>query len=531
MPKNRRGKATLPPTQELSQAQLNEINKTGAKLRSLLITPQFQNYISSGFFRGVREKIVSVNFATIRNLVERVPLISAIIQTRIDQVQKFCRYEPGSGHPGYEFYLTDPNKKVTPEIRNKFFQLAEFIANTGWDEDSEREDDFADYVSMFTRETLSIDQVATELQRDVKGDIAAYWLLDGATIHRVDPSLEKNGINVEVEFQPDTRFAQIIDNQICNEYSPSDLLFDYKNKRADIRFRGFGYAPTEQAIDVITTLLFGYSYLRDQMVRDKMPKGFISVMGDVGKDQLDDIRDYWYAAMSGAGGQFNLPILPSGKDGVGIEFKAVGNQSNRDMEYHKMMMFLSSIISAVFSIDLAEMGIKADDSTALIGESDEPRLQYSRDRGLASVLSFIEQHINKILRKIDSGVRFRFVGLEREDEQKQSALRESDLRTYKSVDELRKADGLEPYDEEWSQMPLNQFTVQMSSAAKQQQQQGAQGSGGAGEQELSPEEQEGAPGEEAADNAQDEGHGAEIDWSKMFTKSLRDGRSVKIVIE
>ncbi|MBA7556977.1 hypothetical protein ES705_49705 [subsurface metagenome] len=72
---------------------------------------------------------------------------------------------------------------------------------------------------------------------------------------------------------------------------------------------------------MITTLLFVYNYLKDQLIRDRIPKGFISVMGDASKPQLDVIRNYWYAAMSGAGGSWNIPIVPSGKEGVGINFK------------------------------------------------------------------------------------------------------------------------------------------------------------------------------------------------------------------
>ena len=83
-------------------------------------------------------------------------------------------------------------------------------------------------------------------------------------------------------------------------------------------------------------------------------------MGDAGKPQLDAIRNYWYAAMSGAGGSWNIPIVPSGKEGVGIDFKLLGH-NNKDMEYHKMMLFLSSMIAAVFSIDLMVYYVKVSE--------------------------------------------------------------------------------------------------------------------------------------------------------------------------
>jgi hypothetical protein len=221
-------------------------------------------------------------------------------------------------------------------------------------------------------------------------------------------------------------------------------------------------------------------------MKDKVPKGFLQVMGDVGKPQLDQIRNYWYAAMAGAGGQWAIPILPSGKDGVGIDFKTL-SQSNKDMEYHKTIMFVSSLMAAVFSIDLAEMGIKTDDSTSLIGENMEPRIQHSKDRGLGSMLAFIEQHMNKIIRKSSPKYRFKFVGLTPEDEQKKSEVRSKQLATHRTIDEIREEDELEPFNEDWSKMPLQPQAVQIYLANKQadqqaemqkQQEQGGDGYGG-----------------------------------------------------
>jgi len=277
----------------------------------------------------------------------------------------------------------------------------------------------------------------------------AVWC--GNTIRRVDK---------ESDFAKGIRFVQEIDQKIYAKYTAEQLIFDYKYKRADVRYRGYGFSPTEMAINIITTLLFGYNYMRDELVRDKVPKGFISVMGDVGKPQLDAIREYWYYAMSGAGGQWNIPIVPSGKDGVGLEFKAL-NQSNKDMEYHKLMMFISSLIAAVFSIDLAEMGIKTDDSTALIGENSAPRIESSKDRGLGSLLFFIEQYTNKILRKVTQKYRFKFSGFVKEDEIKKADVRNKQLSSYKTINELREEDGLDKIDEDYANVVLNPQAVQI----------------------------------------------------------------------
>jgi hypothetical protein len=358
------------------------VEATVKQLQTQLTDPRVWTWMQSGA-KGVRERLVRINFETLRSLIEKVPILAAIINTRCDQILPFTKYATEDNEKGFRFELERSTERTGNESMNEkeIIELANYFEQTGFVFDEEREDDFSDYCLQVVREILTIDQVATEVQYNRMGDAIAFWILDGATIKRVSD---------ESEFARGIRFVQEIDLEIYNKFESKNLVFDYMYKRADIKFRGYGYSPVEQAVDIITTLLFGYNYMRDQMVRDRVPKGFISVMGDVGKPQMDAIRQYWYYAMSGAGGVWNLPILPSGKDGVGIEFKNISS-SNRDMEYHKLMLFVSSICAAVFSIDLAEMGIKTDDSTALIGEDSAPRIQASKDRGLASLLSFLQQ--------------------------------------------------------------------------------------------------------------------------------------------
>lgn len=518
-------------------------DSTIRKLQAQLVNPEVQQWLWRGA-AGVRQRLLQINFKALRKLSERLPLVNGIINTRVDQMLPFCRFASEKGSKGFQFEIENRTQDYRgAQIDEKeIMDLTTFIEQTGFTFDELREDDFADYVEMIVRDVYEIDQIATEVQRNRLGEAIAFVALDGATVFRVGD---------EARFAKGVRFVQMIEDQIYAEYGTEDLIFDYRYKRSDINHRGYGYSPLEQAIDVVTTLLFGYNYIRDQLMRDKVPKGFISVMGDVSKPQLDSIRSYWYATMAGAGGQWAIPILPSGKDGVGVEFKTL-SQNNKDMEYHKTMMFVSAIIAAVFSIDLAEMGIKTDDTTSLIGENTQPRIQHSKDRGLASMLSFVEQHVNKVLRKVTQKYRFKFVGLEREDEQKKAEIRSKELSTHRTIDELREEDELEPFDEEWSKMPLQPQAVQIflqgkqaERAEKMQQQGGFPGGfGGSGGGEGFP-----GGGREAGDQGARDQENPEEKGDQLFEnkpqrteraqKSLKDFRKatdekervVRIVVE
>lgn len=511
--------------------QIVNVDSTIKQLQTQLVDPQVQQWLWNGS-QGVRQRILQLNFRTLRNISQRLPLINAIINTRTDQVLPFCHYATEEGDRGFVFELERATRDTHQgeSSEKEMIQLAEFFEQTGFQFDPDREDDLSDYLSMMIRDIYEIDQVATEIQRNRLGEAVAFWALDGATIMRVSD---------EKRFSRGVRYVQMIEDKVYNEYKAEDIVFDYRFKRSDIKYRGYGYSPVEQAIDVITTLLFGYNYVRDQLIKDKMPKGFISVMGDVSKPQMDSIRNYWYAAMSGAGGQWAIPILPSGKDGVGVDFKNLG-QSNKDMEYHKTIMFISSIVAAVFSIDLMEMGIKTDDTTNLIGESAEPRIQHSKSRGLASMLSFMEQHINKVLRKVTDKYRFKFVGLESEDDQKKADIRNKQLSTWRTIDEIREEDELDPFNEDWSKIPLHPQAVQIFMEAKgaerqkeMQEQMGGEGApfGGGGFPAGEEEGEEPGEGEGATElfSGQDEDMAKSLERFRSKTRELE--RRVRIVVE
>lgn len=500
---------------------LVNMDSTIKQLQSELSDPRVQTWLWRGA-KGVRERVMTMNYDTLRKMSSQLPLVGGIINARQDQIRPYTRYAVEDGARGFRFEIENRTRDFQNEKidEQEVIQLSTLVEQTGFAYDPLREDDFSDYVSMFVRDVYEIDQVATEIQRNRVGEAIAFWAVDGATIKRTTD---------ENDFKKNIQFVQTLpdmEHDIVAKYTPDELIFDYMYKRSDIKYRGYGYSPIEQCINVITTLLFGYNYIRDQLVRDKMPKGFISVMGDVGKPQLDSIRNYWYSAMTGAGAQWNLPIIPSGKDGVGIDFKNLGF-NNKDMEYHKTMMFVSSMVAAVFSIDLAELGIKTDDSTSLMGENTAPRLQSSKDRGLASMLSFLEQHINKVTRKVSTKYRFKFVGLEREDEKEKAEVRNKQIISWKSVDEVREEDGLKPFKEPWSEMILSPQAVQIYLADKAEAAQAAQQE--AMDQQGAGEGEEMQGDEMSGDDQGDEetGEENEIDIEGLFNKSLPDIKSFK----
>jgi hypothetical protein len=87
---------------------------------------------------------------------------------------------------------------------------------------------------------------------------------------------------------------------------------------------------------------------------------------------------------------------------------------------------------------------------------------------LVDLLSFVEHHINKIIHRVEPEYGFRFVGIDQQSEKLLADIRNIDLTTHRTIDELRAEDGEEPLNEEWSKIVLNTNAVQLILADKAQ---------------------------------------------------------------
>jgi hypothetical protein len=462
---------------------------------------QFQFNLNSQNFR---ERKVLVNFETMERVAEGIPLIQSIITKRVQQMTPFFKTAADTTTRG--FVIKRENGK--PLKDNEEREVRRFLMQTGTVDDPDREDDLSDAAQFIIRDILTFDQCAIELQRKKRnlhakaGDVVAWWVLDGRTVKRIDfasPAYEKGYRYVQCDER--TKPVAI--------FRPHELIFDYMNKRAGLRQRGYGYSYIEQALELVTTFLYGMTYNRDLFQKEKIPKGYLSVMGDVDTKTLTALKQHWMGAMSGYGAKFNIPILPSGKDGVGVEFKSLG-QTNRDMEYHKLLMFITSLICAVYGIDPAELAIKTDDSQALIGESGEPRLQHSKDSGLGGLLAFLEVTLNKLLRFYNPDYKLEFTGIQNDDRKLRGEINRVRVETYMTINEVRESEGLEPINEGWANVVLNPQAVQLK--GQEAMGGGAGAAGGEGGEDGS----DIGSADSGADNSGGDGDGEDsgaFDWS------------------
>jgi intein/homing endonuclease len=277
-------------------------------------------------------------------------------------------------------------------------------------------------------------------------------------------------------------------------------MFDLSIKNGNSQFVAEGVwvhnSPVEQSIELITSLINTFAYNTGVFSEDRLPRGAILIDGDMDQEDVEMMEDYLIGLMSGSpGSKYRIPIIPSGlgkdKSG-GIQWVSFQN-SNKEMEFSQWTEFLWTSTAALFDTDLEELGIRTQKSTSMMGENLAPRMEISKSRGLQSNLAFLTSHLNKIINKVDSRFEIVFTGLEKDDVKQKNEARESELRTFKSINQVIKENDGSPVKEEWADLPgfLHQNVFQAWSQAKQAEQMGGMQGGMPGGPEQGGEEEEG----------------------------------------
>lgn len=449
--------------------------------RSAFVNPFFVSDNSFGNIRTIsRVQYGGVGCRTLRAIAQKAWIINTCINHISKKIKPFLKESTDKNMRG--FNVVKRNGKTSGNDKEAK-RIIDLILNTGNYEDSTR-DDFIRYCTKLTRDLLTLDQIATEIQYDKKGEVCGFFAVDAATIERVLPEKEweKNQ-----ELNPnDYQFLQIIDGTPSAGYTSDTMLFDFANPRTDIYHSMYGYSYVEQAVDLITSVIHAFSYNMGNFTENKLPKGMLLINGDLSKDVIDDMTDYIAEIMSGGPvNQWRVPVIPSGqKDGGNIEWKEI-NGKNREMEFQAWLDYLTSGVVAIFGCSMDELGIQSQKSQAMFENGGTDRIAASKSLILGDILTFLESYINKIVKKINPEYKFEFVGYELTDPKAEMDLFKTKLEAGYTTNEIRELMGLKKLESKWAdEVTLNPQAVQCYQAENAQTQMG-EGAEGDGEEDDS----------------------------------------------
>jgi len=458
-----------------------------------------------------------LNYDTLRAMA-RVPVISAIIQTRINQVAEFAVPCRSPYDVGYRIRLRDREKTPTKKQAKEMAELTDWVQRGG-DQRISGVVPFESFLRQVMRDSLIFDQCCFEIVNTKGGDVAGFVPVDASTIRRarVTQSEKEKGRRIATE----DAYVQVIKQQIVNTFTPKELCFGIRRPRSWIQVNGYGYPELEELVKVVTNLVNAEQFNAANFTHGMHVAGILAVKSKMNPSLFRAFRREFYAMLSGAHNAKKTPIIqldPENKE----EISSVNmSQSNKDMEYSSWISYLLKLATTVFAMDPAELSYvygSEGQSHQLNQKSPADRISQSRDRGLRPIMRATSGWINEsIISRVDPDYVLEFVGFDRKSEEARMELDIKSVKAFRTINEVRRMYDMEPLESEVGDMVLDPTYI--NTAWQMGMQEGEEGG------------EEGAPGEGAPED--------EFDLDSLFGeagmgdfgKALPIGRRIDVEVE
>lgn len=451
------------------------------------------------------EKSSNFNFDSMRMMVDRTPILSAVVMTRIRQIKRFCRASTKGVGPGFQIRLRDQQDgvKLKKAEQDSIQALQGFFTNCGWESNPRerqrlRRDNFSGFMGKMVRDSLVMDSapIETEYKRNRALGMDGFYAVDGATIRLCNEDGYKGD---------DEIFAlQVVQGNLRTAYTFNDLIYVPRNPRTDVLQGGYGMSETELLVSTVTGFLNAMAYNQKFFDSNAIPKGLLHLSGDYSQDDLNSFKRYWNSMVRGINNAWTLPVMVSKNGESKATFENFGVDVNEIM-FAKWMTFLTSIICAIYGIAPDEINFESftAGASSLSGDDTEEKLINSKDKGLRPLLAHFEDlFTDYIVSDFGDKYEFRWTGLD-EKSPDQQWLEEQALLTF---NEARKARNWDEIKEDWADAPLNNAMMQAWMAEHNPPPAPGEGMPGAGGEEEGAEpknDQAGEPGQNEEEQADD----------------------------
>jgi hypothetical protein len=410
---------------------LGEINRQPTKIQSVFFDP---NDIS-GNGRGFKDSKGVLSFSVLRRMGD-IHIVKSIVSTRVEQIMNFMDFSEDEQKEGFTIrkkksLFSTGDEKLTNEDKKKISKIVDFLEKGGWTDKWDNVDSLQEFVSKIMLDSLTLDQLAFEMVRNRMWELQKFRAVDASLIRfldSVDPR-QREGFE-QYRFKGHLpRYCMvweemILHNPITKEpilYYPWELGFGIRNKTSDVRRNGYGVSELETLVNIITWILWGFSYNANFFSQGSQPKGFINIKNpNISNSTLQEFRQAWTQTMAGVYNSHRTPVI----NGIDLEWVDLQKLSNRDMEFNEWIKFLIIMTCSVYRIDPSELGFNFKESQQIFGQDGQrERLKHSREKGLKPLLIFLQGIITKyIVSELDENYEFAFTGIEVEDEEAQVKL-------------------------------------------------------------------------------------------------------------
>jgi hypothetical protein len=395
-----------------------------------------------------KEKPASVNYRVLRYLCQRDAVLASIVLTRLRQLKSFARVRTHeeaekTTTTGFRVRLKAGAGGRTQEAVNLENHYNHFIARCARADVAPYEHSFGSFLVRFAKDRLEIDQATAEIRLDAKGRAIEFFAIDGATIRTVDPA--------KVEAGDKTAYIQLYQNVVRAKFTEDELMFCPENVCTALEWAGYGCSETEIALKMVMAHLGIDETNSRQFHPGSMPKGLMTVSGaEMSEAQLQVLETRWRNQVANYRGKHRIPFLPIPR---GAQMQFLHLPQATDIEFGRFLDYLVNLLTALYGMDPSEInfpnraGSIGNSQPAFVQSAPESaRLTASKDKGLRTLLAFIEDCLNsELLPLVDvtGDFEFSFVGFDRATEKDRLDQDEQRSRTFMTINEVRKMRGLD----------------------------------------------------------------------------------------
>lgn len=431
-------------------------------------------------------KVSRISNKTLKDVSLRDWLVSAIIQNRVDTLNRFSRPQTKKFDMGYRIVKRDETEEYTETERAEIENLQAFIYNCGRLDGTPDDDKmfFGEFIKLVVRDALTFGHIAVEKVKTRRGALHRFRPLPAENIYHINKNMSKQQVQEHIKsikqtYQPSSdndpaknyevneeqldyyKYIQVsYDSRPLAVFGDEDMIFRLLNPQNFADANGYAYSPLELAIINITHHMNTEQYNSNFFTHGQAAKGVLHLKGTVTQSQLTAFRRQFYNLINGSQNAWRTPIV-AGLDDVQWIPMAGGS---KDMEYLNYNMHLMRAICAQFQIDPVELGMDllvTGGKAFASKDGNAQKVEFSRERGLYPLLMFIEDVINRdILGAIDpeytKKYKFQFEGYTDETPQTEIALLQAEMTVHKSMNDLLQAIRKPKIDHPVGDLPMNQ---------------------------------------------------------------------------
>jgi hypothetical protein len=286
----------------------------------------------------------------------------------------------------------DPEKNYSRELAKKVKNL--------FDMPNPANDSFRSFVEPVIEDLLVLDAGVVEKVRTLRGEPVQLWPVDGGTV-RVSSIWDGSS-------DKEARYFWYPDGYLRAQFTNDDMIYMMANPST---YRPMGLSPLETLKLAIDSELSGHSFNHRQVI-NAAPDGMLDLGEGARPEQVEDFKSYWGSEVAGKGA-----------------------------------------ICAVFGLSPQDLGLTFDVNRS----SGQVQQENTEDRGIRPVLSLLQDYFTREIvwddafGGIDNNLAFRFTHLNLRETLSQAKVMEIQLAgvPWRSVNEVRKEQGLEPWSDEF----------------------------------------------------------------------------------